>query len=50
MLVDGTTYGLWLYYFSSSRKINVVVDALSQKSMGSFAHIALGKRLLVKDM
>nr|XP_009788962.1 PREDICTED: uncharacterized protein LOC104236680 [Nicotiana sylvestris] len=31
-------------------KANVVVDALSKKSMGSLAHIAPAKRLLAKDI
>ncbi|XP_070005813.1 uncharacterized protein [Nicotiana sylvestris] len=32
------------------RKVNVVTDALSRKSMGSLAHITPAKRLLAKDI
>lgn len=31
-------------------KANVVVDALSRKSMGSFAHITLIRRPLIKEL
>ncbi|XP_070034868.1 uncharacterized protein [Nicotiana tomentosiformis] len=36
--------------YAKFSKFNVVADALSRKSMGSLAHIALAKRLLAKDI
>ena len=41
-------YNCTILYHSS--KVNIVADALSCKSMGSLAHIAMEKRPLISEM